>query len=391
MWQIKKDGVKKWYYAGGDEFNSDKVDMNMWAYGPPWGNALPKQDAVFTYGENVYQADGTAHFVAKKEHIQARVYPWELDSAWAAKNNRKIENEKMWFNYTMGQLFSNQKYKYGYFECRFKSNEERGIWPAFWLYGGGPNNEIDWFELKGERKDQLHVDVHCPNGCDDYKGGFLNLQKNWGGWEKADRSLAEGFNTISGEWTPEYMIWYLNGTPVSYFKHHYDIRMSLIVNTCVAADKEAFNPGPDKSTKFPNEFLVDYVRIWGEEDSTAKNNERFSKSGGTMQANDWQHAAKLKKPLKFIYDKKQLNGEKGTVTFLPLGNNRYSLTFICSGLESAKVEVLSGEAKVKEFALENPSYFSFDMGEGGGNYTLKISVFDAVLTTDFATEAHIRK
>jgi hypothetical protein len=187
------------------------------------------------------------------------------------------------------------------------------------------------------------------------------------------------------------MIWYLNGVPVSYFKHRYDVPMWLILNTGIARDNAAFSPGPDKTTKFPNEFLVDYVRVWGEKDTVQNNNARFARSSETMSSTDWQRAAKLKKPLKFIYEKKQLNGEKGNITFLPLGNNRYSLTFTCKDLSVAKVEVLSGGNKVKEFTIENPSYFSFDMGEEGGTYTLKVSVFDKVLATDFTTQAHMRK
>ena len=83
------------------------------------------------------------------------------------------------------------------------------MWPAFWLAGGYPNEEIDVFELKGERPGKIHVDVHCPNDCDDYKTWY-GQKKSWGGWISLNEKLTEGFNVIGIEWQPTYIKYFLN-------------------------------------------------------------------------------------------------------------------------------------------------------------------------------------
>ena len=74
-------------------------------------------------------------------------------------------------------LLSKKQFKYGYFECRAKAPSGRGFWPGFWLYGGHPNDEIDFMEMKGEKSKHAHVDVHCPDNCD-------KVPKNWIGFKK---------------------------------------------------------------------------------------------------------------------------------------------------------------------------------------------------------------
>ncbi len=394
MWQIKTDDVKKWYYTGGDEFNEAAVNTEKWNYAPSWGSAVPKQSVFYTGGANVYQADGAAHFVLKKEKYLGHVYPWELDSVWVKKNNIKIENDNMWFNYTTGQLISKTKFKYGFFECRFKSNNERGIWPAFWLYAGHDNDEIDWFELKCEKPNQAHVDAHCPDGCDNYRGGFLNLTRGWGGWIKMTKALSQEYNVISGEWNENYLVWYLNGVPMCYFKHNYEFPMWLILNTTIASDNSGgFSPGPDETTKFPNEYIVDYVRIWTNRDTTKELlNNSFQNSDNTIKNQSAQNISQIKKPLKFIYNKKVLNKELGTVTFLPLANQQYSLTFTGFNFREVKIEIQNGaKQKVKEFNVTNPNYFIVDAADlQNGTYTIVVNILGKLLAQDFVIKKMAR-
>lgn len=380
MWQIKTDGVKTWHYADGDEFSASAVDVNRWKYAADWGAAVIGQSVYFTPGQNIYQSEGQAHFLAKKEDYMGHVWEWEYDPALLKKLNLKVVDEKLPFKYTAGALWSKHKYKYGYFECRFKSNSQKGSWPAFWLYAGNENDEIDWFELKGERFDQVHVDVHCPDGCENHKSGFLNLKKGWGGWIKASRSLEEGYNTISGEWSGDKLVWYLNGEPMCNFEHRYDTAMWLVLNTSVAAnDQGGFSPGPDKKTVFPNDFVVDYVRVWSEAD-TAKhlNSSTFLNTEKTMPASKNPSTAKLQKTLKYIYDKKMLAKELGTISLLPLDEKRYSLTFSGSKFKSVKITVTGGSGDaVKTFDLSDPEYLILDLKDvPTGKYTMNISTLN---------------
>jgi beta-glucanase (GH16 family) len=255
MWQVKSNSSKKWYLQKHDEFTDEGLDMQKWKYGYPWGNYVYNLDLLYK-ADNVIFENGYVSLITKKMDKPEPIVGEHMDSEFLKKKN-KFPNEKGEFiyNFSGGAMSSVRQYKYGYFEMRFKANSEKGVWPAFWLYGGNPNEEIDIYEGKGERDNQVHVDVHCPKGCEDFKGGFLNLKKNWGAWIKTTEGLSKDWNIISGEWQPNFVKFYLNGQPIGYFEGEFKTAQTLIINSAVAKDKEPFNPGPDEKTIFPNSFL----------------------------------------------------------------------------------------------------------------------------------------
>jgi len=146
MWQVRTNSSQKWYYQDGDEFNNPIIDENKWVFGMPWGNIAMSQDLAFSRN-NVIVENGKASFIAKKENVTAHINEWEIKPKYLEKSGKKVVDGMYDVNYTAGMLSSKRKYKYGYFELRFKANEEKGIWPAFWLFGGEPNEEIDFFSI----------------------------------------------------------------------------------------------------------------------------------------------------------------------------------------------------------------------------------------------------
>lgn len=383
MWQVKNNTSQKWYYQDGDEFNNPIINEDKWIFGMPWGNISMMQDLAFSRN-NVIVENGLASFIAKKENISAPVNEWEIKKKYLEKTGKKVIDGKYDVNYTAGMLTTKRRFKYGYFELRFKSNEEKGIWPAFWLFGGEPNEEIDFFELKGERENQIHLDVHCPKGCEDYRGGFLNLKKNWGAWVKTNHSLADGWNVISGEWQPNYVKFFLNGKPIGYFEGDFKTSQNLFINTSVAKDGEAFNPGPDEKTKWPNSFDVDYVRVWSKEDTVYNMKDKykmFEASPQTVLNNDL-YSTDLKRKVNYVYNKNELNDEVGTVTLLPVFYNKYSLSFTGKNFGIVKVEVFDkSDLKVAGTEIINTEYYVLDLSAlQTGPYTIKLSLLGQTLS-----------
>ncbi|HRF99625.1 MAG TPA: glycoside hydrolase family 16 protein [Bacteroidia bacterium] len=383
MWQVKINSSQKWYYQDGDEFNNPIIDENKWVFGMPWGNVVMNQDLVYSRN-NVIVENGLASFIARKEEVSARINEWEIKPKYLDKTGKKVVDGMYDVNYTAGMLSSKRKYKYGYFELRFKANEEKGIWPAFWLFGGEPNEEIDFFELKGERENQIHLDVHCPKGCEDYKGGFLNLKKNWGAWIKTNESLAKDWNVISGEWQPNYVKFYLNGQPIGYFAGDFRTYQYLLVNTSVAKDGEPFNPGPDENTKWPNSFDVDYIRIWSKEDTVYNMKDKYKLFESSPQtiSNNNLYATDLKRKVNYVYNKKELSGEVGTITLLPVFYNKYSVSFAGKNFGKVQIDVIDRfEQKVAGFEVINTEYYVMDLSAlPTGPYTIKLNVLGQVLT-----------
>ena len=383
MWQVKSNFSKKWFLQENDEFNDDGLNTSLWKTGYPWGNYVYNLDLLYK-SENVVFENGTLSLITKKPEKPLVIIGEYIDTEFLKKKN-KFPNEKgeFFYNYSGGAISSLKQYKYGYFEIRFKANEEKGIWPAFWLYGGGPNEEIDFYEGKGERENQIHLDVHCPKGCEDYKGGFLNLKKNWGAWVKTKESLANDWNIISGEWQPNYVKFFLNGQPIGYFEGEFKTAQNLIINSAVAKNKEAFNPGPDEKTKFPNSFLVDYVRIWSQEDTIDRLKDKyklFENTSKTISSNNLYNT-QPKSKVNFIYDKKELNQEEGFITLLPVFYNKYSLSMAGNNLGKIQVDIFDlKDNKVAGYAIENTEYYILDLSTlQTGGYKIKINVLNQEL------------
>lgn len=378
MWQVKTNGSKKWYLQESDEFTEAVLNTNQWKYGYPWGNYVYQLDLLYK-SENVVFENGIVNLVTQKPTQPEPIVNENLDSEFLKKKN-KFPNDKgqYVYNFSGGAFSSLKQYKYGYFEIRFKANAEKGIWPAFWLYGGNPNEEIDFYEGKGERDNQIHVDVHCPKGCKDYRGGFLNLKKNWGAWIKTENGLSEDWNIISGEWQPNYVKFFLNGQAIGYFEGDFKTAQNLIINSAVAKEKEAFNPGPDEKTKFPNSFLVDYVRIWSQEDtiySVKYDYKKFQHTPKTITENNL-YQTQPKGKVNFVYDKKELNQEQGFITLLPIFYNKYSISVAGKNLGKIQIEIIDRlDKKVAEFSLENTEYYIMDLSAlPTGPYNVKIKV-----------------
>lgn len=259
--KLYNDTLFNYEYAGGDEFNAPNLDETYWLNGLGWTRVLMSQDLSFN-PNNVVQQNGLIRFIARKEDSLYTLGMYEIDSALIKRKNLKLDSNRFLTRYSAGCIISRAKMHYGLYELRFKVEEGRGIWPAFWFFGGKKNDEIDAFELKGEKRKLIHVDTHCPSGCDKGYTDKFSFSKNWGGWLPVKEPLDEAFNLMHLEWDPEQINWYFNGHPLAYFKGRFPTPMNLYLNTSVAKDGEAFKPGPDQNTSWPNTYSVDYIRIW---------------------------------------------------------------------------------------------------------------------------------
>jgi len=257
--KISNDSLISYSYNGGDEFNDAKLNTNYWK--GPWTAINMAQD--FRYNdENVKIENGLVNFLMLKKDSTYNIRLHEIDSSFLKEKKIKIENNNYKLGYSAGMIISREKVHYGIYELRFKVEEGKGVWPSFWFYGGNKNEEIDAFELKGEKGNSIHVDVHCPYGCDNGYKNKLGIKTNWGGWMPINEKMFNGFHIMLLEWNEEGVTWLFNGYPMAHFKGRFSNPMNLFLNTQIAANGRAFKPGPDKNTVFPNNFYVDYVRFW---------------------------------------------------------------------------------------------------------------------------------
>jgi len=240
-----------------DEFNGPAgttFDRTKWT-ADTGGNGFGNQEREFytTRPENV-ALDGDGHLV-----ITARTEPASsTDQCWYGKclyTSARLKTEGIFTQ------------KYGRFEARIRIPRGQGIWPAFWMLGddigtvGWPTSgEIDIMENIGREPAIVHGTLHGPG----YSGA--------GGIGRADTLssgvYADDFHIYAVEWQPNEIRWYVDGrqyhrmTPADIpsgtkwvFQHPFFLMLNLAVGGGWPGD-------PDASSTYPQQMIVDYVRVY---------------------------------------------------------------------------------------------------------------------------------
>ncbi|MEV6957046.1 family 16 glycosylhydrolase [Streptomyces sp. NPDC051183] len=181
------------------------------------------------------------------------------------------DNYQCWYGrceYTSARLNTSGRFTttYGRVEARMKVPRGQGMWPAFWMLGqdigqvGWPaSGEIDVMENVGFEPSTVHGTLHGPG----YSGsGGIGAGYTLPGGQ----AFADAFHTFAVDWSPNAVTWSVDGavyqrrTPADLGGRQwvFDKPFFLILNLAVGG----YWPGdPDGSTAFPQQLLVDYVRV----------------------------------------------------------------------------------------------------------------------------------
>lgn len=352
--KLTNDTLRPYSYGGGDEFNKSTVNENDWKL-HLWPTTNMAQ--FFAYDpNNTTIENGLAIMALKKKDSVYTINATEVDSNFINKQKITLLDHKYPLKYTAGSIMSKQKYHYGLYELRFKVEEGKGVWPAFWFFGGNKNEEIDVFELKGEKSNSIHLDTHCPYGCDRGYKNKLGFKTNWGGWMPVSKYLHEGFNVMLLDWKVNELIWYINGYPLANFNGAFPNPMYLFINTQVASQFSAFKPGPDETTTLPNNFYVDYIRVWKSDVNTTSASLKVNGDFGLSKkfVTDYKN-----KPLRrrgVNYSKKKLEAEQGMISLTLSPTNNLVVTVLgelISTLTSLELKGALSTYVVKDFNKEN--------------------------------------
>jgi hypothetical protein len=237
-----------------DEFYGSRINYENWAhqigdgtaYGLPagWGNS--ELEYYTARPENSYLSNGNLVIVARQESYQGR-------------------------NYTSARLrsFAKVDLLYGKIEARIKLPSTKGIWPAFWMlptdweYGGwAASGEIDIVESKNIAG-TIYGTIHY--------GGQWPSHASSGGSYSDGNDFSDDFHTYAIEWEPTRIRWYIDeqlyNTKASWWSSGgsypapFDKPFHILLNVAVGGEW----PGnPDGSSTFPQQMLIDYVRVYQE-------------------------------------------------------------------------------------------------------------------------------
>ncbi len=211
-----------------DEFEADSLDKGRW-----WVQDAerPGEICLFTSRpENVYQKDGKMHIVVQKE---------------ALKN----------YQFTGGLVFSSRTFSpNSYIEASLKVPKGKNLWPAFWFWSGENKTyqEIDVAEFYCQRPKETNISNHYWDLKQkrNYKTSIARPKDANG--NRID--LSKNYHIYAVEWLTDRIRVFIDN--VLFFETKKDIPQGVlsIIFGMGLSDK------PDKTTIFPSEFLVDYVR-----------------------------------------------------------------------------------------------------------------------------------
>ncbi|HVH09669.1 MAG TPA: glycoside hydrolase family 16 protein [Gemmatimonadales bacterium] len=238
-------GGPVWTLVWHDEFNGPAFDTATWTYdigGSGWGNA--ELEYYTNRPENAHIANGNLVIEARQEAYGGR-------------------------NYTSARLktapLKGGAWRYGRVEARIKIPRGQGLWPAFWMLGdnigtvGWPAcGEIDIMENIGREPGRVHGTIHGP--------GYSGAQGIGHPYDLPTGAFADTFHVFAVEWEPNAIRWYVD--TALYFTVSptdvpgtwvFDHPFFIILNVAVGG----YWPGnPDSTTVFPQDMLVDYVRVY---------------------------------------------------------------------------------------------------------------------------------
>jgi hypothetical protein len=178
------------------------------------------------------------------------------------------------------------EFAYGRIESRLRvPTGGDGLWPAFWslgtdiTYNPWPGaGEIDFMEYVSRIPNEIFGTIHGPG----YNGG-----NSFGGiWDFGERVDLE-YHTFTVEWQPNLITWYVDG--IQYHQAEpddvpgpwvFEKPFFLLLNFAIGGN---FGGAIDPENSYPQEYLVDYVRVYQGPDTA----ERFETTF-TDSVSEWQ-------------------------------------------------------------------------------------------------------
>jgi beta-glucanase (GH16 family) len=248
-----------WTQVWADEFDGAAIDSSKWEHEVNcWGGGNGEEQCYVEDAKNSFVEAGFLHIVAIDDEPSGRVSDTDPNIVTQPHSSARLR--------TLGR----GDWKYGRVEARAKLPFGQGMWPAFWMlptdrvYGGwAASGEIDVMEAVNLRPgaNEVHGTLHY--------GGAWPANVHTGTSYQPTNNVWEEFHLYAIEWEEGEIRWFVddkhyatqtewrsdNGTYPAPFNEEFHI----ILNVAVGG---AWPGPPNSSTTFPQEMVVDYVRVY---------------------------------------------------------------------------------------------------------------------------------
>jgi beta-glucanase (GH16 family) len=243
-----------------EEFNYNGLpDTTKWGY--EVGHIRNNEQQYYTNArsENIWVNNGVLTITGKKENYPNEFYKKENED-WRVKDSTA--------QYTSASINTLGKvgWQYGRIEVRAKLPKGGGIWPAIWMMGtnrtelGWPKcGEIDIMEFIGNHPEDIYGTIHYPDPVSKENKSLGNMI--------TEKKLDKGFHVYAIEWNEQTIDLYFDKKKYHSFpidtaglgsENPFRKPFYLLINLAMGANW----PGPIDDKVLPQQFIIDYVRVY---------------------------------------------------------------------------------------------------------------------------------
>jgi len=225
-----------------DDFENTFLDLNHWNY--ELGDGCPE---LCGWGNNEFQ-------IYTKENVFIR------------DENLVIKATKQGNKYYSGRITTKDKieFQYGTVEVKAKLPTGTGVWPAIWMLGHDIDDifwplcgEIDIMEYVGKTPGKIHTTLHTK----DSYGQSINTKVT------TIENIEDGFHIYKMNWDENKIQFSVDDTIVYTFSPPnknkinwpFDKPFYLILNLAIGGEFGGFEVDDNI---FPQEFIVDYIKVY---------------------------------------------------------------------------------------------------------------------------------
>jgi beta-glucanase (GH16 family) len=250
--------VSGWTLTWSDEFSTadgSAPESTKWTYdlgGNGWGNQ--ELESYTSRPANVQIQNGSLVITARQESFTG--------------------TDGIARNFTSARLKTQNLFAqaYGRFEARIKIPRGQGLWPAFWMLGnditqdGWPKcGEIDILENIGREPGINHGSLHGSSSTAPTSDLTATISLPSG------QNYADDYHIYAIEWAPGTVRFFVDSNNYATFTQPqwpagghwvFDHPFFIILNVAVGG---RWPGGPDATTQFPQQMLVDYVRVYSQQ------------------------------------------------------------------------------------------------------------------------------
>lgn len=229
-----------------DEFDAQSLNTNSWTY--DIGNGCPN---LCNWGNNELQLYGDQSNTIRLNEGKLIITAINDNGIYRSariKTKGKIETT------------------YGRIDIRARLPRGKGIWPAFWLLGSNIDTnlwpgcgEIDLMELIGSQPSTVHGTVHYENNTN------KAYQTSTGSTSLSTGQFYDSFHVFTTIWDRNRIDWYLDNELYASFSYPsvsgntFRLPYYFLINMAVGG---RWPGSPDNTTVFPQELVVDYIRVF---------------------------------------------------------------------------------------------------------------------------------